>query len=114
MNKAELIEQLDALSEDLKKAEEDPAVILYNEMRADCNALTEALRAYALTDGAFQTRYVAFQRIKTETVDWKAVCGHLYRTERITDEDILPFKKEKEYAKAMRIKEGSAEMNVES
>lgn len=114
LSKTELVSELDDVIQQIKKAEEDPAVILYNDLKEQAIALTEVLKKFAMEDGAFQTRYIAFQRVEKSAVQWKAVCEHLYRTERINDADVLPFKKDTVEIRAMKIKEGKGDLDVQS
>ncbi len=114
LSKTELSSELDDVIQQIKDAEKDPSVILYNDLKEQALALTEFLKKFALEDGAFQTRYIAFQRIEKSAVSWKAVCEFLYKTKRIDDQDVLPFKKDSVEIRAMKIKEGTSDMNVQS
>lgn len=114
LSSEELIAQLDDTIAQIKQAELDPAVILYQSLRADGEMLTNALRQYALENGAFQTKYVQFQRITKNIIDWKGVCESLYRKKKLKDEDIMPFKSERVEARAVKIKEGTGDINVQS
>ena len=114
LSKAELIAELDEMIIAIKQAENDPAVILYNDMRNDAGILTDALKRFVPKDGAFQTKYIAFQKIETNNISWKDVCAKLYKDKRINDDDVLPFQKPAIQVRAMKIKEGSSEMNVQS
>ena len=113
-NKTELIEQLDEIITQIKQAELDPGVILYTELRSQAEAITNQLKEFAMQDGPFQSKFVAFQRVKQVIVDWKAVCENLYRSKRIKDEDVLPYQVEKQITRAVKIKEGKGDMEINS
>lgn len=109
-NKTELVRQLDELIAQIKSVEESAAIIMYKSLQDEAVELTNQLKDFVVKDGAFQTKYVAFQRVTKNIVDWKGVCEVLYKEKRIKDKDILPFKSERLEIRAMKIKQGDLEV----
>lgn len=117
MSKKAISKAVDELCIEIQNMENQSVEVQrYNDLKEQLEGGITELRAVAVEEGNFQTKFFKMIQKHKQSIDWKGITGRLYEQKRLTEDDAewiaRDFTKETVFGEARKITTGDSEKEI--